>query len=856
MNIYYARLVKRFHSTYTVYSNVENASVLFNNTIVGTIQNGICQVLIDYDDALDSYSVTLQGGNLPADILNYTFNVTPTSLSFGSAAENKAVTVTSTLITTKHVHRSGTVTREGSVTLNYTTTETPSTPTYTSSSTGSGFSVSGNTVRANSNQSATSTTSQRTGTATFTQAGSNKVINIPLTQAGRTIYSFTVRSNYNGGTVYADNVNRGTISNGSLTFYDPSNSTKTIRISGGVPSPTESTTNDGTDTETGTDYDSTTEYDKRVGRTSFSFDHTGGSLTTTVYSSYREGSRSRSQTRTRPRYKVTTTTWATPASKTVAANNSVTMNYTSSNSSRTTYGSWSGYSYGSWSSWSYGSWQVSKPTVSAQSTWAPGSISGNGEPYTLTVTCQSTTSTSSRSDYFTINHAGGQTTRINLSQSGKPADVYVFRYSDETGGGTTAPENEVYPAHFPNNGGYDFTWYGCVSTLNGNNLAGGTAVASGSDAKEISFPSQPIYNMNGDMKACFRWSKNTSESKRGPATVTFTQSGSRKTIKTTEIYQCYVEFNLGTTGLHEYSFDISADGGQKSYWAACQETCPGVTGKQMPAWPTYSVVSNPTWCTFNKTSGLNNGDQLIINIAKNTATTSRSGVIKLRESHIGKEINITVKQAAASVLEVKDSSGKIYTSNFNYVAPAWKTGIAGSPVFSTNTPCDVTIINKPPTNYIASISGGGTNVTTFYVAPTSNAIFNQVGWTVRIVARDGRGSIDMNCTMGARENKITLKFNTAMNNAVLITKEAGTGGISLIAPLIQIIAGQTMDIKFIYNGGAAASGGNVPPFNNYDRVDTKKTFYAYRRNGSGTQATYQLITSFQADAINTTTVNF
>lgn len=821
MNIYYARLIKRFHSTYTVYSNVENASVLFNNTIVGTIQNGVCQVLIDYDDALDSYSVTLQGGNFPADILNYTFNVTPTSLSFGSVAENKVVTVTSTLITTKHVHRSGTVAREGSVTLNYTTTETPSTPTYTSSSTGSGFSVSGNTVRANSNESATSTTSQRTGTATFTQAGSNKIINIPLTQAGRTIYSFTVRSNYNGGTVYADNVNRGTISNGSLTFYDPSNATKTIRISGGVPSPTESTTNDGTDTETGTDYDSTTEYDKRVGRTSFSFDYTGGTLTTTVYSSYRDGSRSRSQTRTRPRYKVTTTTWAAPANKTVAANNSVTMNYTSSNSSRTTYGSWSGYSYGSWSSWSYGSWQVSKPTVSAQSTWAPGSISGNGEPYTLTVTCQSTTSTSSRSDYFTINHAGGQTTRINLSQSGKPADVYVFRYSDETGGGTTAPENEVYPAHFPNIGSYDFTWYGCISTLNGNNLAGGTATASGTDAKEISFPSQPIYNMNGDMKACFRWSKNTSEKKRGPATVTFRQPGSGNTIKTTEIYQCYVDFNLGDTAnkATSHTIDAPADGVGKSYWCVCQEACPGVTGKTMPAWPTYSVISYPSWITVNKQSGLANGDQLIITVQKNTGA-ARTGTIQLQENHIGKQCTITVNQDKASVLEVT-RDGQKWTSNFTYT---WYNGIAGNPTFTTNTPCDVTISNKPPTTQVSSVTGGGTNVTNFNISATSNTRFINCQWTVTIKARDGRGTIIMSCSMQSRDNRFYMG-NVSTPGPYIISRVPLNTALEFSPGLVSNIIPGSPITNVAYTNDGNSQG--LPFDFNTDFFNTKRTFYVY-----------------------------
>lgn len=830
MNIYHARLIKRFHSTYTVRSNVEGANVFFDGAKVGNIVNGVCEVLIDYDDAKDSYAVTLTGGNLPADILNYTFTVTPTTLSFVSAGESKTVTVNSTLITTKHVHRSGTVNREGSITLNYTTTETPSTPTYTTSSTGSGFSVSSNTVRANSNESSTTTTSQRTGTATFTQAGSGKSVTISLTQAGRTIYSFTVRSNYNGGTVYANDVNKGTISGGSLTFYDPSNATKTIRISGGIPDKSENTVSDGTDTEIGTDYDSTTEYDKRVGRSSFTFDHNGGTLTTTVYSSYREGNRSRSMSRSRPKYRVDTTTWAAPANKTVAANSSVTMNYTSSVSSKTTYGSWSGYTYGSWSSWSYGDWQVSRPTISAQSNWAPGSISGNGEPYTLTVACQANTSTTSRSDYFTINHAGGQTTRVNLSQSGKPVNTYVFRYSDDAGGGTTAPENEVYPAHFPNIAGYDFTWYGCISTLNGNNLAGGSAKATGTNASDISFPSQPIYNMNGDMKACFRWSKNTGNTKRGPATVTFTQPGSGNTIKTTEIYQCYVEFNLGTNGLHEYSFEMAADGGQKSYWAACQEACPGVTGKEMPAWPTYGVASNPSWCTFNKTSGLNNGDQLIINVAKNTGSSSRTGTIVLRETHIGKEIRITVTQAGNPALTVT-YNGTNYTSNFNLRSP-WSTGLAGAPILTTNKAANVTFVNKPSTTDLTSLTGGGSNVTQFMISATSNKRFKEISWIARVTAVDGSGTIDITCIMAARENsfqvvggtngvaaffsKLFAVDNTKFNQMIQYQINEGPGNIiasvcSQITP--TIIGGMPFDV-------------------NNDTVETTKSFYYWIKSDS------------------------
>lgn len=1021
MNIYYARLVKKFSSFYTVYSNVENATVLFDGQQVGVIKNGECVVEIDFDVAKDSYAVTLQGGNLSADILNYSFSVTPTSLNFGSAGGTQKVAVSSSLITTKYKHTSGTVLREGSITLNETTYEVPSTPSYTPSSTGSGFSVSADSITANSNENIISTTVQRTGKVTYTQAGSGKqvVVNltqagrtvvtytvnypwngaevyfdsvkvgtiangklvvykfddeakasysvtfkggttpanthdytltvpssmsfvsagetktpsissidrvgapvhntgvtvsknssvdaiygytysevaspytiattgtgfgvsgvnivaqnnesaigttpsrtgtatvrqtnsgktgtISLTQAGRTMYKFTVISNCNGGSVYANDILRGTISGGKLEFWDASNAAKTVRISGGVPSTSTSRTPMSDEVENGTDYDYTTDWDCSVSKTSFSWNYTGGSGSASVRNSKRDGSRSRSKSRSRSRTNVATTTYSAPANSTVSAGSSVTMNYSSSTSNSTEYGSWSSYSYGSWSGWSYGSWQYSTPTVSAQSNWAPGSINGSSEPWTLNISCSQNTSTSSRTDYFNVNLLNG-TVRVNLSQSGKPNDVYVLKFNDTTA--TTRSENECYKADAKNPYDADYTgWWGIRSTLNGNDyssLSGSGTAATSGGATVNSFVAPGESALTG-RKFAYKFPVNNTANPKGPYTAILTQSVSNKKLTVNGIYLCGVTLGVQT------SADYSGDGETKSLNVSCNNADFNIpSGISRPTGPTWSVKSvSQSWCTATK-----NGNNLKVTVAANTSASSRSCVITLQNNYNNITVTHTVNQAAAPFSITYN--GTAYTSNFN-ASLGTSTGLSGIyPSFTCNKACNVTVVSQPASGTIGSLTlptGSKAAGATFQVTSGSNTKFKDQTIVLRCTPTGGGSAINITIKMNKRYNKITIKPAYANVSSVLITRLQGTTNISGIAIMLQIHDTSAIDVTNIYLGGVSTGGAMVPPFDeNTDSFNTKRTFYVYKRSGSGTSASYSLLTTFQADSINTTTV--
>ena len=116
---------------------------------------------------------------------NYYFSVTPTSLSFVAGGETKAVTVTS--YRKKVINGVETSTQEN---VNWTPTVS-----------GTGFSVSGSNVTAETN----SATTTRSGTATYTQTGSGKTQAVSLSQEAVPSVGTSVRYSSSGsvwGTLY------------------------------------------------------------------------------------------------------------------------------------------------------------------------------------------------------------------------------------------------------------------------------------------------------------------------------------------------------------------------------------------------------------------------------------------------------------------------------------------------------------------------------------------------------------------------------------------------------------------------------------------------------------------------------
>lgn len=836
--------------TYTVLSNCNGASVKIDGVAKGTISNGQFVYKIIENQAPASVRVEVTGG-LPDNTTNYTFTVSPTSLSFSDKGETKNVTITSKSVTTTYANAvAQNCSKNSSVTMNYTSSQsTNNNVGYTRSQvTGTGVSVSGTSITwaANPNK------QQRTGSVQWSQSNSGKYVIVNLTQAAKVAYAYRVNSNCNGGTVYFNNVSKGTISGGYLTFEDDAAS-GTVRISGGVPSTSTNRQQTSTDSQQETDTDTTTDNDCRVTKTSFSFGYSGGNDSAQVYSSYRTGTRTRTRTNTRPVYTVTTTTYSAPANKTAYGDSStVTMNYTSSNSQSTEYGSWSYGSWGSWSSWSYGSWKYETPSVSAQSNWAPGSISGSSEPWTLNVNCQSNSSTSSRSDYFNVNMANGQSQRINLSQSGKPADTYecYFWISGENRG-MTVSENEVYASNHTS-----WTGFGVCNKKNGSQVSGASISKSGTNSGDLTVHPNGIHDFysGGNLEMMYRWSSNnTGNSMRGPVTVT-ARAANGQTFTINKIYQAYVTFNLGDTGNTStvYDWNVTADGGGKSFWCVCQETA-NVSGLTKPDWPTYRVESGyPSWITVNKTSGLGNGDQLTITAAKNTTTSGRAYDIVLTESHVGKRCTIRVRQAAGQAFSVT-YNGTAYTSSFNLTSP-WTDGLAASPQLRMNKDWTASITSKPPTSDLSSISltSSGTASSLCTIAPASNTRFKEIQFVVQIKAKDGSGTINVTCKMGARANQFKINNKSAKSGTYYLFKSAPNQSMSSTSfPSINLSSPGIMTINSVAVGGTSTGSTKLFDVNN-DYVTTKKTVLIYKYESlASVGARWKQYTSLQVDAIST-----
>ena len=422
--------------TYTIYSDCNGAQVNIDGTNRGTISGGRFVYGVWNSKAPASVSVSLTGGLPSNPSTDYTFSVNPSSLAFGEDGGTKSLTITSRKTTHTYVNTNGTCQRDSSVTCNAKLTDATSNINYSASESLSWITTSGANVTASAN----SNYNSRSGTITYTQLESNKVTAVTVSQEAKTEYTYTVNSNCNGGTVYFNNVRKGTISNGRLQFTDEASS-GTVRISGGVPS---------NYTDYGDWYDGSTSYEYSTGSysTFVSFNsstnkshttvnHTAEADSDTVYCyAYRYATRRRrAYWNTYRDY--TTYTYSAPSSKTIYGNSSaITMNYTSSSSSGTEDG---GTEYGSWSDYdtvyddislsvtgpNYGSSDASDAYTTSYSI---GSATGSGRNRRFPITVKTTANNSlASSSTAWIDFGYGSTyTRVLINKAA--ADIeYVFK---------------------------------------------------------------------------------------------------------------------------------------------------------------------------------------------------------------------------------------------------------------------------------------------------------------------------------------------------------------------------------------------------------------------------------------------
>ena len=421
--------------TYTIISDCNGAQVNIDGTNRGTISGGQFVYGVWNSKAPASVSVSLTGGLPSNPSTDYTFSVNPSSLAFGEDGGTKSLTITSRKTTHTYVNTNGTCQRDSSVTCNAKLNDATSNVNYSASESLSWITTSGASVTASAN----SNYNSRSGTITYTQAESGKTDIVNVTQEAKTEYTYTVNSNCNGGTVYFNNVRKGTISNGRLQFTDEASS-GTVRISGGVPS---------NYTDYGDWYDGSTSYEYQTGSyTNFvSFDnrnnmehdgdvHPFEAKTSLFYCyAYKYATRQRRPYWTTYR-DYTTYNYSAPANKTCQGNGSVTMNYTQSTSSGTQNG---GTEYGSWSYYDtvYDTLTLNKvgPTYSPSEaskgytcTFTIGTAIGSDDKrrYPITVTTTENTEYAEASKCWCDFGYGSTYTRIVINKAA--ADIeYVFK---------------------------------------------------------------------------------------------------------------------------------------------------------------------------------------------------------------------------------------------------------------------------------------------------------------------------------------------------------------------------------------------------------------------------------------------
>lgn len=394
-----------------------------------------------------------------AETWNYYLTVSPTSMSFGAGGGSKQFTYSSY----KRKVLDG-VEQSGDISVSLKTT----------SASGTGFSISGTTVSASANQ----TASNRTGKITLTQNESNKTATISLSQSGDTISSYgewTISVSANPTSVSSDGGTSRITASAKRTVYwasgdvteetgNPTLSTNLGSLSS-TSSPSTLTLGENTSTSSRT--------------ATITATHGGKSATCTV-----------------------TQSGATPSTTYTFSINPYKVNVGSSGGS----GSVTISSYKTVGSSTY------DVDYSIDSSTLPSWASFNKSTSTFTI--QSTTSTTGRTAkvYFDQDESGKRD-YAELTQTGytPPADNYVFTWED----GRTSDVSASFPWNFSTNG--TAANIPVVSTKNGS-----------SQSWSVSSKPSWITTSTTSSKVTISASDNSGSARSGK--VVLTQSGSGNTL--------------------------------------------------------------------------------------------------------------------------------------------------------------------------------------------------------------------------------------------------------------------------------------------------------------------------------------
>lgn len=625
---------------------------------------------------------------------NYYLTVSPTSMSFPASGGSKQFTYSSyKRKVLDGVEQSGDI----SVSLK------------TSSTSGTGFSISGTTVSASANQ----TASNRTGKITLTQNESNKTATISLSQSGDTISSYgewTISVSANPTSVSSDGGTSRITASAKRTVYwasgdvteetgNPTLSTNLGSLSS-TSSPSTLTLGENTSTSSRTATITATHGGKSATctvtqsgatpSTTYTFSinpykvnvgSSGGSGSVTISSYKTVGSSTYDVD-----YSIDSSTlpsWAsfnkststfTIQSTTSTVGRTAKVYFDQDESGKRDYAELTQTGYTPPADnyvFTWGDGSTSSKSESFQATDAVSAAitlvstkNGSNHPWSVSskpswITTSTTSSKitisasdnsgSARSGKVVLTQSGsGNTLTVNVSQGAKPAEnVYVF---------TIAPN--TYDASYSNVSFILRT----VSTKNGSNI-GYSLTSGGTDWVVVSTTG----------KITVEILKNTTSNTRS-TTLVFTQNESGKTqsIKITQSgYTPTYTFNVTPTNLSVTAAETNETLTVNSYKTVLKSD-----GSETTESLNYEFSSNASWVNAARTTT----NTTYITVAQNLTTNQRSAKITLTQAESGAQVFTNVIQAGQQVVDNKLTLTSI-TYSTGYLFPSGQTPVEGETVY-------------------------------------------------------------------------------------------------------------------------------------------------------------------------------
>lgn len=627
-----------------------------------------------------------------AETWNYYLTVSPTSMSFGAGGGSKQFTYSSY----KRKVLDG-VEQSGDISVSLKTT----------SASGTGFSISGTTVSASANQ----TASNRTGKITLTQNESNKTATINLSQNGDTVSSYgewviTVSANptslpSSGGTstITASakrtvhwasgkvteetgnptlSTNLGSLSSASspstLTLGEntsTSSRTATIKATHGGKSATCTVTQAGAEP--------TIEYVFTISPWQVNVGASGGTGDI-GFTSYKlvDGNQISLgysiDSSTLPSWATYSNGRFTISSNSSTSSRSANVYFTQSESGKRDYATISQSGYVPPADNYVFTWEGGSTSSKSESFQATDAVSaaitlvstknGSNHPWSVSskpswITTSTTSSKvtisasdnsgSARSGKVVLTQSGsGNTLTVNVSQDAKPAEnVYVFTITPNT---------------------YDVSYSGVtfiprtVSTKNGSNI-GYSLTSGGTDWVVVSTTG----------KITVEILKNTTSNTRS-TTLVFTQNESGKTqsIKITQSgHTPTYTFNVTPTNLSVTAAETNETLTVNSYKTVLKSD-----GSETTESLNYEFSSNASWVNAARTTT----NTTYITVAQNLITNQRSAKITLTQAESGAQVFTNVIQAGQQVVDNKLTLTSI-TYSTGYLFPSGQTPVEGETAY-------------------------------------------------------------------------------------------------------------------------------------------------------------------------------